>query len=91
MTIGSLELIPAFDPDEKEYTTSTSNATNKITATTTDPSAVIVIEVGEGEDAEVVENEGPATWASGANVVTITVTDGEDETVYTITVTAILE
>ena len=26
------------------------------------------------------------TWAEGENVVTITVTDGENETVYTVTV-----
>lgn len=72
-----------------EYAVSTTDATNKITATTDDPSAVIEIVLTNSEETEgvVVENGTAATWASGENIVTITVTDGESETVYTVTVT----
>lgn len=67
-----------------EYTATTSNATNKITATPTDETAEVEILVGETE----VENGESATWDEGENVVTITVTGTTDETVYTVTVTA---
>lgn len=67
-----------------EYTATTSNATNKITATLTDETAEVEILVGETE----VENGESATWDEGENVVTITVTGTTDETVYTVTVTA---
>lgn len=83
MTIGALVLSPEFASDVLEYTAATSNATNKITATTDDPSAVIEIDL----DGEVIENETSPTWASGENVVTITVTDGVSVTEYVVTVT----
>lgn len=67
-----------------EYTATTSNATNKVTATPTDETAEVEILVGETE----VENGESATWDEGENVVTITVTGTTDETVYTVTVTA---
>ena len=34
-----------------------------------------------------VDNESPATWVVGENVVVITVTNGDAETVYTVKVT----
>lgn len=82
-------LSPTFDAEVLEYAVSTTDATNKITATTDDPSAVIEIVLTNSEETEgvVVENGTAATWASGENIVTITVTDGESETVYTVTVT----
>lgn len=83
MTIGALTLTPSFDSEVLEYAASTTNATNKITATTDDPSAVIVVDL----DGVVVANESSPTWASGANVVTITVTDGVSVTEYVVTVT----
>jgi hypothetical protein len=83
LTIGVLTLSPSFDSDTIVYTADTTNATNTITATSTDEAATIAIDVG----GTVVENGTAATWASGANVVTITVTNGTDETVYTVTVT----
>lgn len=94
MTIGELELVPEFDKEVLEYTVSTSNASNKVTASTDDPSAVITILLNnsEEEDKEI-ENGKSVTWASGENVLTITVTDGEgdeeEETIYTVTVTKI--
>lgn len=88
MTIGELDLVPEFDKEVLEYAVSTSNASNKVTATTDDPSAVITIVLNnsEEEDKEI-ENGKAVTWASGENVLTITVVDGTEETIYTVTVT----
>ncbi len=69
-----------------EYTATTENATNKVTATPADETATVEILVGETE----IENGASATWETGENVVTITVTDGTDPTLsktYTVTVT----
>lgn len=89
MTIGELTLSPTFDSEVLEYTVTTSNATNKVTATTDDPSAAIVIVLTNSEEIEgaAVPNGTSATWASGENILTITVTDGASETVYEVTVT----
>lgn len=83
LTIGALSLSPAFNSETLEYTSTTTNATNTITATASDSDAVISIDVGGTP----VSNGNAATWASGENVVTITVTSGTKETVYTVTVT----
>ena len=89
MTIGELTLSPTFDSEVLEYTVTTSNATNKVTATTDDPSAIIAIVLTNSEEAEgvTVTNGTAVTWASGENILTITVTDGASETVYEVTVT----
>lgn len=83
MTIGALTLTPSFDSEVLEYTAATTNATNKVTATTDDPSAIITIDL----DGETIENESSPTWATGDNVLTITVTDGASVTEYVVTVT----
>lgn len=67
-----------------EYTATTSNATNKVTATPTDDTAEVTIMLGETE----IENGSSATWAEGENELVITVTGTAGETVYTVTVTA---
>ncbi len=89
MTIGALTLTPAFKADVLEYAAATTDATNKITATTDDPSAVIVITLDGGVEEEpvVVENGKSATWGSGENALTVTVTDGASVTEYVVTVT----
>lgn len=66
-----------------EYTATTENATNKVTATPTDPYATVEILNGETE----VENGESASWAEGENTLTITVSGGAPDTVYTVTVT----
>lgn len=66
-----------------EYTASTTNATNKITATPEDEGAELTIMVGETE----IENEGTATWEDGENTLTIDVVNGEETETYTVTVT----
>lgn len=78
-----MTLTPTFDPDVTEYTVSTTNGSNKVTATPTDEEATVVIELGETE----INNESSPTWEAGENTLTITVTNGEEETVYTVTVT----
>ena len=62
----------------------TENATNKVTATPTDESATVTIVLGESTE---VTNGESATWAAGENTLTITVTNGGSEKVYTVTVT----
>ena len=83
LTIGSLELTPSFDKDVTSYAATTTNATNKVTAVAEDEDATITILNGETP----VENEGSATWADGANTLTVTVTNGSATKTYTVTVT----
>lgn len=83
LTIGSLTLTPTFDEDVTEYTATTSNASDAVTATATEDSAGVVIvangdSIGSGAD---------VTWATGENTVVITVTDGSVSRTYTVTVT----
>lgn len=66
-----------------EYTATTENNTNKVTATPTDDTATVTIMLGETE----VENGTSATWETGENELVITVTGTAGETVYTVTVT----
>lgn len=47
LTIGVLTLDPTFDPDVKSYSTTTTNATNTITATPEDDGAEVAIKNGE--------------------------------------------
>lgn len=84
LTIGTLTLSPTFDPDVTEYTATTTNATNKVTATPTDENADVTIMLGDVE----VTNGGSATWQEGENTLTVTCSQNGGETVYTVTVTA---
>jgi len=81
-------LSPEFDSEILEYTVTTTDATNKVTATTDDPSAVIeiVLTNSEKEEGVTIANGTAVTWASGENTLTITVTDGASKTVYVVTV-----
>lgn len=85
--MGTLTLTPEFNPAITEYTATTTNSTNKITATAKNENATVVIE----SDDATIASDGTATWVTGDNVVTITVTveDGADvvEKKYTVTVT----
>ena len=65
-----------------EYTATTTNNTNKITATATDDDATVTIMLGDTE----ITNGESATWEEGDNELTITVAEYGDETVYTVTV-----
>ena len=83
LRIGGLTLSPKFDGDTDTYTTTTSSATNTITAFPKSGTAAIEITVGNMN----VTNGGKATWNSGSNTVTVKVTDGEQTKTYTVTVT----
>lgn len=83
LTIGALTLEPTFDPDVVSYTANTTNATNTVTATPEDDEASVTILNGETP----VSNGAAATWAEGANTVTITVKNGAAQKTYAVTVT----
>ena len=83
LKVGVLMLTPAFNKSVMGYTLATSNATNTITAVAMDGEATIEILNGETP----VINGAAATWAEGANTLTINVTSGTDTETYTVTVT----
>ncbi len=83
LTIGSLTLSPSFNKSVFNYTAATSNATNTITATPMDGEAEVSIDVDETP----VVNGAAATWAEGANNVTIEVSIGGETETYTVVVT----
>lgn len=82
LTIGGLSLSPTFSPDMDTYTADTTNAQDAISAVPTMGSSVTV-KVGKSK----VQNGGQAAWEEGANVVSITVNNGDTSKVYTVTVT----
>lgn len=75
--------MPAFSADVTEYSATTSNATNTVTATPEDENAEVTILNGE----TAVTNGTAAIWATGENTLSITVANGDVKKVYTVTVT----
>ena len=83
LTIGSLTLSPTFDADVTAYTTTTSNASNKVTATAAEGVTIAITVNGDA-----LENEASATWETGENTVVVTASAaGTETTTYTVTVT----
>lgn len=78
-----MSLSPTFDADTTEYTVTTSNAQNKVTATPADEDATVEISLGITP----LENGTSAQWATGENTLTVKVTNGTSVTTYTVTVT----
>ena len=66
-----------------EYTATTTNYADAVTATPTDENAEVEIMLGETE----ITNGGDATWSAGENELTITVTNETATKGYTVTVT----
>lgn len=83
LTIGELELTPAFDSAATAYTATTANAADAITVVTASADASAAILNGE----TAVTSGANATWADGENTVTVTVVCGPFKRVYTIKVT----
>lgn len=83
LTLGSLTLTPAFDPAVTQYTATTTNASNTVTASAKKPQAVIAITNGETP----VTNGQSATWKSGDNTLTVNVQYGTSAMTYTVAVT----
>ena len=77
-------MTPTFSADVTEYTCTTTNASNKVTATPTSDDATVEITVNDVE----LENGSSATWTEGDNEVGIEVTGDDGTTTYTVTVTA---
>ncbi len=83
LTIGSLALTPAFDPETTAYAVTTSNATNAVSATANADGASVAITVNGTEHT----SGAAATWQAGENTVEVTVTNSGMEKTYTVTVT----
>ena len=65
------------------YTATTENDSDVVAAATESPSAALAITLNGAE----LENGGEAQWQEGSNALELTVTLGETEKVYTVTVT----
>lgn len=91
LTIGNLTLNPVFASGTTSYTAATTNATNIVRAVPTHAGATVAIinKDTDGSDQAEVANGTAATWYTGSNTLTITVTaaDGETTKAYTVTVT----
>lgn len=90
LSLGSLTLDPTFDAETTSYTTTTTNATNTVTATPANAGAKVVItNKGTAGGAVEIPNGTAATWQAGTNTLAITVTaeDGTATKAYTVTVT----
>lgn len=83
LAVGSGTLSPAFDKDVYAYTGTTTASTLAVSATAENPNADIAISFG-GKN---VRNGGSITPASGENVVTFIVSNGDAVRVYTATIT----
>lgn len=83
LSVGTLPLTPAFDPDVTSYAAATTNATNIVRATPEIGTATVEITNGSAT----VENGSAATWSEGENTLTVTVTNGGTAKAYTVTVT----
>lgn len=78
-----MTLTPTFNKEVFEYSATTTNASNTITATPEKAGATVAITCGEDE----YESGDPIAWEIGENEVIITVTNGDDVQEYTVIVT----
>jgi HK97 family phage major capsid protein len=83
VTVGALDLSPEFNKSIFYYEVATSNATNVITATALVEDATIEILVNDAAHT----NGTAATWTTGENIVSISVTSGTETETYTLVVT----
>lgn len=83
LTVGSYSLSPEFAATTQAYTVTATNASDAVTATPTQAGAQVAISYG-GKN---IKNGGNVTWTTGTNPLTITVTNGNDTIVYTVSVT----
>jgi hypothetical protein len=83
LAIGTLNLTPAFSYDKKNYTATTNNDTDIITAIAAQAGASVQILHGETE----IANGAAAVWKDGENTVVITVQNGSTINIYTVVVT----
>lgn len=91
MTLGELELDPAFDSDTTSYEAATTNAKDKLSVTAMDPNATITVKLGDTAISAGGDGKYEITWTEGENAMTVKVEngyEGEVTTTYAITVTA---
>ena len=83
LTITGVTLTPSFDPNITNYTATTTDATNAVTATAADSASVTLLVNGSSHT-----SGEAATWNSGTNtVVAIVSKSGYVSRTYTVTVT----
>lgn len=89
LTIGALSLSPSFDKDTLTYTASAANNVSSaaVNAIAAQADAVLGITVTSGTTTKNVNNGGSAALAVGANVIAVTVKQGNATRVYNVTVT----
>ena len=83
LTVGSYSLSTEFAATTQAYTVTATNASDAVTATPTQAGAQVAISYG-GKN---IKNGSNVTWTTGTNPLTITVTNGNDIIVYTVSVT----
>ena len=80
--LGALTLTPAFDPAVTEYTASTTNNSNTITAA---GAAGCTVDITVNVDPHT--SGAAAEWELGENTVAVKVQNGPKSRIYTVTVT----
>ena len=83
LTIADLTLSPAFSSGVLEYAATTTDASNAVTATKNDSDATVAITV----NGDSLTNGTAPTWATGENLVVVTVTNDDATKAYKVTVT----
>ena len=84
LSIGNKTLTPAFASDTLAYAVTTSDANNIVSAVASPEDAVITATLNTIPVADLTSG---LVWDNGENTLVITVSKGEESTVYTITVT----
>lgn len=82
LTIASATLVPTFDPYVTNYTATTTSASGVVTATAQDNTATVAIKNGS----TTVTSGSSASWTSGNNGLTVTVTNDGESRVYSVVV-----
>lgn len=84
LTIGAMELTPAFDKDVTEYTATATKASDPVLVIPKDGDADVIITAGDS----VVTNGNSANWANNAvTTLTVKVYNGAAKKEYTVAVT----
>lgn len=78
-----MTLDPTFNKEVFEYSATTTNASNTVTATAEKSGATVTITCGEDE----YESGDSIAWETGENEVVIEVVNGDDTATYTVVVT----
>lgn len=83
LTVGTLQLTPAFTSGATTFAASTTSSTVNVTAIPADAEATVEVKCGS----TTVTNGGSASLSAGENTITVTVTKGTASTTYTVVVT----